>query len=600
MLPSLHSEVLPGYRVDPDTGAWVTIPWPSDPAEKVRIAEHSLGPSIIDWAEGRTDVPGLIHYLDGGPWRFTDGQKRFIILWYAYNPDTGRWLYRSGVKRGAKGTGKDPIAAAMMLIEFIGPSQLVWSDSGQCWTGRRHRMPLVQISANSEAQAKDTMRIANAMLPRETRDYFEIDVGETVTKLKDGTGGRMELLTYSEASSEGDPATFIALNETHHMTGEGGHAIAKVARRNVGKSPAILMARVCEFTNAHRKGSNSVAEASFEAWQSQIASKNKRVKKDILYDSIEADPRLRIHVPQELERGIRQAYSDAPWADVERLIDEAMDTRTSVGDTIRFYFNGLAAAEDAWVDPGKVDGLMSEDLVLEDGDAVAVFADLSKSEDSTGVVACRLHDSAFFVLGVWQKPHGDRGKGWLAPRSEVDGVIREAMSRYKVVWLGIDPSPARDDETEHLYWQEMVDGLHRDFAKKLKVWATPGVGGNSVLFDMRTSQTGGKKRNEDFTNTAMLIAELVDNSDPIAGVVPFPIEKHAVLRTHMHNAKRRPNLWGFTLGKETRDSARKVDLAVCLVGARLGRDRALNSGKVTGRKKNAAGRRRRRSSAVFV
>lgn len=590
------AEILPGYRVDPGSGALITLPWPVDPAEKLRVAENSLGPGIIDWAEGRTDEPGLTHYLDGGPWRFTPGQKRFVILWYSYD-ESGRFIFRSGLKRGAKGTGKDPFAAAMMCIEFVGPSQLSWDKKSGQWVGIRHRMPLVQVGANSEAQAKDTLRIANAMLGREARAHYRVDAGETATKLQDGTGGRMEVLTWSEDSTEGDPATFIALNESHHMTGPAGHAIAAVARRNVGKSPRELQARLVEFTNAHRRGMDSAAERSFEAWQKQIS--NPRLKRDILYDSIEADPRLRIHVPEELELGIKQAYSDSPWADIERTQAEALDARTSAGDTIRYYFNGLAAAEDAWVDPAKVDGLMMDGPVLEEREAIAIFADLSKSEDSTGIVACRLSDSAFFVLGVWQKPHGDRGKTWLAPRDEVQAAILEADSRYRVVWVGIDPSPAEDDETESMYWQEMVDELHQHFGKKLKVWATPGRGGSSVLFDMRMSKVGGKARNEKFTETAMLLAQLIDESDVKKGIIPFRLEKHTTLRRHLSNAKRRPNQWGFSLGKETRDSPRKVDLAVCMVGARLGRDAALNSGKVkAGRKRQSrrAGGRR----AIFV
>ncbi len=54
----------------------------------------------------------------------------------------------------------------------------------------------------------------------------------------------------------------------------------------------------------------------------------------------------------------------------------------------------------------------------------------------------------------------------------------------------------------------------------------------------------------------------------------------AALRLHAHNARRRPNRWGVSLGKVTRDSGKLVDLAVCMVGARMGRRIALNSGKV--------------------
>jgi hypothetical protein len=54
----------------------------------------------------------------------------------------------------------------------------------------------------------------------------------------------------------------------------------------------------------------------------------------------------------------------------------------------------------------------------------------------------------------------------------------------------------------------------------------------------------------------------------------------AGLRVHVHNARRRPNQWGVSLGKISRDSGKLVDLAVCMVGARMGRQIAMNSGKL--------------------
>ena len=570
MQTTATSNVLPGYRVDPISGAWLTVPWPSDPIDKEALIASSLGPALIDWAEWRTDEPGLTDYLTGEHWRFTPGQQRFLILWYAYD-ERGRWLYRSGVKRGAKGTGKDPFGAALCDIELVGKSQLVLNDNTGEFEGMRHAMPLVQIASNSEAQSKDMLRIANGLFNREARDFYQIDAGETRTILKDG--GRLEVLTASEKSSEGDPATFIALNESHHMTeSSGGHRVAEVARRNVGKSPAALQARLCEFTNAHRMGMDSVAERTFNAWQAQVSGRAKR--SDILYDSVEADPATRLHVEAELVAGLTAAYSDAPWADLERLADEVLDPRTSPGDSIRFYLNGLAAAEDAWVDPRNFDSLADPEMVIEDGEQIVMFLDCSKSEDATGLIGCRLSDGAVFQLGVWQKPHGDRGKGWLAPREEVDGVVRRSFERFRVEWFGVDPSPATDDADDSLYWRSLTDAWHRDFGKKLKVWATPGAQGNSVLFDMRLSQRGAVQRNQLFTEVAMLTAQEIDNDQA------FKHDGSPALRTHVHNAKRRPNQWGYSIGKASRDSHQLVDLAVCMVGARMGRGIVLNSGKV--------------------
>lgn len=559
------------------TGAWCSLPWPTEQAEKDALLAASLGPRIIRWAEWRdyeeTGEPGLVHHLTGEPWRFTKGQKRFFILWYAFDSVTGRWKYRSGVKRGAKGTGKDPFGACWCDIELIGPSHLVKRD-GQ-WVGERHRMPLVQIASNSEAQSKDVLRVANAMLCAETREYYNLDPGETRTIIK-GEGGRLEILTASERSSEGDPATAIMVNESHHMTeSSGGHRVAAVARRNVGKSPRELQARVCEFTNAHMVGMDSVAEQSYNAWQAQVSGRNPGQREDILYDSIEAPPDIRLHIEESRLAGLTAAYADAPWADLERLSGEMVDLRTSEADSIRYYLNGLATAEDAWIDPRKFDELARPDIVVGTKEQITMFLDCSKSEDSTGLVGCRLKDGHVFKLGLWQKPHGHRGKGWLAPREEVDAAVRAAFQQFSVVWFGVDPSPARDDEDESLYWMQLADRWHRDFRKKLPVWATPGeVIGHSVLFDMRLSQRGAHERMRVFTEQAMQCAKDIDEDAALTW------DGDPGIRLHAQQARRRPNQWGVSLGKVTRDSNKLVDLAVCMVGARMGRRIALNSGKV--------------------
>ena len=85
-MTTAHSDLLlPGYWVDDGsrifereggigpTGAWCSLPWPTDPNEKLRIVRGSLGPQIIDWSEGRTDEPGLVHYMTGRLWRWTAG-----------------------------------------------------------------------------------------------------------------------------------------------------------------------------------------------------------------------------------------------------------------------------------------------------------------------------------------------------------------------------------------------------------------------------------------------------------------------------------------------------------------------------------------------
>jgi hypothetical protein len=520
------------------------------------------------------------------------GQKMFLRQWYSVRPDL-RWVYRSGVKRGAKGTGKDPFGGAWANTELCAPVRPVGfaeaGDAYECdcgWVYRYqagepiaspHNLALVQIAANSEAQAADVLRVANAMVPQAMRQEFGFDVGITRTQLANGS--RTELLTASQASSEGDPATAIVLNESHHMTrSSGGHAVAAVARRNAAKAPSYARARLLELTNAHLQGSDSEAERSFEAWQNQVSGKSKN--QDILYDSIEASPSTQIEDEASLLVGLEQAYMDAPWKleDLDTLVAEIQDTRTSVGDTVRYYLNGLGTAEDAWVDPNNFDaGSRADELVLP-GEKVAIFLDCSKSDDSTGIVGTRLSDLFNFTIGVWQKPHGDRGKGWLAPRAEVDAKLREALNMYSPQWVGIDPSPAEDDETAANYWMPMIDDIHRDYKDKLPNWATPGAGGHSVLFDMRRSSRGGADRVKLTTEMCELLAQRIDEEHDLLH------DGNPILRNHVHNARRRPNAFGIGIGKESRSSSKKIDLAFCMVGSNVGARIALNSGKSEKRK----------------
>ena len=575
-----ETDLLPGYRIDPSTGAWVTLPWPGDPTlplthpQRLAKLPPSLGPHIINWAHH-----WLVHHQTGEPWQFTPGQKRFIHMWYAFDPETGRKLYRSGIKRGAKGTGKDPAAAVLALIEMCGPVELAgWTDEG--WpVGKPRRLAKVQLAANSINQAKEGRTVANRTMSAKLRNKLGLETGKE--RPPTAGGPPTEGITASESSAEGSPVTAVILNETHHMTPSSGrYEIAKVGRRNAAKSPKAIGARVLEFTNAHRMGEGSVAEESYDSWQDQVAGISP--KKDILYDSVEYDPSLDLVDEQQLRRGLEQAYQDAPWIDIDNIVSEAQDKRTAPSETIRFYLNGLAAAEEAWIDPAAFDALARPETIVEPDEKIAMFLDCSKSSDATTLSACRLSDGHVMSLGGWRRPHGARGDDWIAPRDVVDAVVREAFDTYKVVWFGVDPSPATDDQTEALYWRPMIDDWHRDFQRKLRIWATPGAGGHSVLFDMRMSQPGAVNRNRLFTEAAMQTALDINDEKTLTH------DGDPMLRAHAHNARRRPNQWGVGLGKANRSSNKLVDYAVTMVGARMGRQIALRSTKVNTTKTRGA------------
>jgi phage terminase large subunit-like protein len=58
----------------------------------------------------------------------------------------------------------------------------------------------------------------------------------------------------------------------------------------------------------------------------------------------------------------------------------------------------------------------------------------------------------------------------------------------------------------------------------------------------------------------------------------FTHDGSGALARHVGNARRRPNRWGsVSIGKESPSSRHKVDLAVCMIGARMVRRQVLAS-----------------------
>jgi hypothetical protein len=189
--------LLPGYWVDEDSGRLVLAAVAYRPRGEVALARSSLGPQIIDWSEGRTDEPGLWHYMHRTPVAMDAGQKRFLILWYALDDD-GRFVYRSGVKRGAKGTGKDPMLAAMCNAELLGPVEPHDRDDRTgLWVGQPAASRWCRSCRTPRTSRRRCSASPTACGPRRSR-ALRPRPGETRTIIK-GTGARFEVPTAAES-----------------------------------------------------------------------------------------------------------------------------------------------------------------------------------------------------------------------------------------------------------------------------------------------------------------------------------------------------------------------------------------------------------------
>jgi hypothetical protein len=498
------------------------------------LPQHSLVNSIWEWSDDyllQPDGPDA-----GLPWRYTEEQLLFLTHWYAVD-ENGRFAYRTGVFRRMKGAGKNPFGAAICAVEMAGPCRFAgWDEHGQP-IAEPHHASWVQTAAVSKDQTRITMALFPAMFSKRLLHEYGVEMGKEIIYAHGGRC-RIEAVTSSPRALEGPRATFVLRDETHHwLSSNEGHAMASVIERNAAKSRGGT-ARVLSITNAHNPAEDSVAQRDYEAYVQITTGKSKA--KGFLYDCREAPPGTKLEDYASLKAGLLAARGDSVWVDVDRLIDEVWDPRTEPSTSRRFYLNQIIAAEDAWVAPHQWDQCARPGLVLSPLEEVCLGFDGSKSDDHTAFVACRVSDGALFTLGIWDPADYD-GE---VPKAEVDAAVHQAVATYTVDGFFSDVEE----------WESYLDKWEAQWASGLYVHSS---GRHSIAWDM-----GGR------TREVTQAVEALHNA-----IVERAVEHEGNRRAsqYVYNARRRPNQYGVTFGKEHRTSSRKVDWLAAAVLARYAR-----------------------------
>lgn len=509
------------------------------------LPEHTLAWSVMDWASEnlvQPDGDGA-----GEQWEWTQEQARLLAWWYAID-ESGRFIYRRGVLRRLKGWGKDPFAAAVSLVEFLGPCRFGgWEPDGSpaavpatpAW---------VQVVGAAREQTKNTMTLISPMLGgRDGARRLGVDLGKEV--LYGPRSARLESVTSSPRTLEGGRPSLVVANETHQwVSSNEGHELSRVIQRNLAKN-RDGSARVLAITNSHEPGDGSVGEADWDAWEA--IETGKATARDFLYDSLEAGPDTKLTDPASLRRGLLGARGDSVWLDVDRLAAEIMDPTTPVSISRRFYLNQLVASDDSLFSRQEWDACEAPGRI-EEGEAVTMFFDGSHSDDHTGLVICRVEDGLLQVAGYW-RPEDFGGQ---IPRVDVDTTVEQMFHRYQVVGFFAD----------RRYWESYIDSWAIKYGKSLKIWAgaRSGPKAHPIDFDMRY-------RTEEFCNAcARFVVDVTDRS--------LRHDGNAALSQHVNNTRRAVTRYGFSVRKISPDSPRKIDLTVCAIGAREIRRRLLAAG----------------------
>lgn len=518
------------------------------------LPERSLGWGVLNWFATYLRTPGGDHA--GSPFMPTLEQARFILWWYAVD-ESGKYAFRNGVFRRMKGHGKDPLAAAISLVELCGPVAFSHFNGSEP-VGKPRHAAWIQIVAVSQEQTKNTMSLFPVMVSTAMKQDYSLEVNKTI--IYSGEGGRIEAVTSSPYSMEGNRPTLVIRNETQWwQEANDGHELAGVIEGNVTKIPGSRTLSIC---NAHIPGEDSVAERDYEAWQA--VSSGQAVDVGTLYDALEAPADTPVsEIPSEkedpegyeqglarLREGIEIARGDSVWLPVETIIESVLDVKNPITESRRKFLNQVNASEDSWIAPYEWDAVADPTLVLEKGDRVTLGFDGSKSNDWTALVACRVEDGALFLVKAWNPAvhHNEE-----VPREDVDAVVRSCFERFDVVGFRADV----------YQFEAYVDQWGRDFKKRVKVNASPA---NPIAFDMRGQQKRFAFDCERFLD-AVIEQELCHNGD-------------VTLRQHILNARRHPtNFDAIAIRKASKDSSKKIDAAVCAVLAFGGRQDYLMSKK---------------------
>lgn len=443
-------------------------------------------------------------------------------------------------------THNSPFAAALCLFELLGPCRFDGFDRHEPFGVRAKpmSMPLVQIVATSESQTANTIRMVRAFCQKKGPLARKYDLEVAKTFIETPGGGKLQQMTSSAHSMEGGEVSFVVGDELEHwLPAQGGPAMLQTIQQNAAKMGGRFMG-TC---NAWVPGEQSSAEAIFEAWCDQEDGLT-RGKTKILYDARIAPPNTVLtDEPEEGQVGLTKAleyvYEDCPWVNLESIKEQIWSPEYPESRSIRFFLNRPNAAEASWITLEEWTQLRKPDRKVEPGERIVMFFDGSKSNDHTALVGCCMEDGHIFKIGHW-KPEKPLG---VVNVAAVDAGVRKAFDTYNVVAFWAD---VREWESfTRTAWPE-------DFGDRLIVPAVRGgMSASPIAWDMRSH--------------AYQFAEAAETAFTEIQQQTFTHDGDSALGEHVSNCRVNEFKGRWSVKKESPKSSKKIDLAVCMIGARM-------------------------------
>jgi hypothetical protein len=402
------------------------MPWRGPQAEGEK---PTLGWVVADFIVASVVIPD--GEFEGEPFKLSDEQLHFLLGMYELHPNavadktkpSGAFVHPRGAQLVApQKYGKGPLSAAVIIAEAYGPVLFDGWDANGEPVGRPWATPWIQVTAVSEDQ---TANIWRALLPMIQRGELSADIPDTgETRINLPNGGRIEPVTASARSRLGQRITFSAQDETHDWTKRnGGRKLADTQRRNL----AGMGGRFMDTGNAWDPAEDSVAQQTFE--------QETGVFKQMLHGGPGS-----IRNKRERMRVLNKLYGGSWWVDTERISAEIENLlkRGEYAQAERFFFNRIVPGEDRAFDVDKWDSLARPGHTVPDGAQITIGVDGARYQDALAVVATEVETGFMWPLGIWTRPE-NAPDDYEHPMDAVDGAVIDAMERYDVWRIYIDP-----------------------------------------------------------------------------------------------------------------------------------------------------------------
>lgn len=429
----------------------------SSPAPAERGTPLFVG---LEWIEAHCVVPD--GRKRGQPFRLYEYQTQYLgefyrvrsdAEWHPENPPLATaFVYRRGLLIGPQKVGKNPLIASQVCLEGVGPALFVgWagrddgyacSDHG-CSCGWEYpyaegepmggpwHTPLIQITAFSQESTENTYDALRPMIELGPLADVIPKTGEEFIRLPNA--GRIDTVTASAMSRLGQRVTFVPQDEVGIWTTL--NKMTRVADTQY-RGLAGMQGRASLTSNAYDPVENSVAKIQHTSESPDIYRQFVQPPKTLSYtNKVERRKIHRIvYPPDTLKENGGHVDLDAIEAEVADLVQR------DAPQAMRFYGNMLVAGQGAAVDPARWADLVA--ARPDAGELIGLGFDGAFRRDGTVLIGCGGPDAASFVLGWWENPYpfsDPRSRDWSVPRDEVEAVIAEAFSRYRVGRFLYDP-----------------------------------------------------------------------------------------------------------------------------------------------------------------